>query len=215
MANLNRPFGFLPIQSATGASPNFEMMQAPIAFNDTTAIFRGDPVKKLATGFIAQWTAGTAVSQLAGIFWGCTYLSTAYGKQIQNNFWPGSDVASGAQGTLVANIIPCTGAIAPLFRVQSNSTGIAFADIGLNYDVTIGTGNTRDGSSGAVLDVATGATTATLPFRVEGLYGGLPGAGGFMGIQPGDSGPYSGSATGGFNWVVVRANVMGGGATGI
>jgi len=214
MANINRPYGFLPIQSATGASPNFEMAQAAIATTNTTAIFRGDPVVRLATGFIGQWVAGQLASNMVGIFWGCSYLSTALGKVIQNNFWPGADVAAAAQGTLVANIIPVNSATAPLFRVQSNATGIAFADIGLNYDVTIGTGNTRDGSSGAVLDVATGAVTGTLPFKVEGLYGGLPGFGGFMGIQPGTDGPYSGSALGAFNWVVVRANVPGA-ATGI
>lgn len=213
MANINAPYGFRQQQSATGAPSNFEMVNKTIAYNDTTKIFFGDPVKLLDTGYVAQWTATTAVSQLAGIFAGCEYLSTANGKMVSSAFWPGADVASTAQSTIVAKIIPCTGAVASTFLVQSDATGVAFAGIGQNIDVALGTGNTSSGQSGAYLDVSTINTTATLPFRIIGLYGGAWGAGGVGGIQPGTTGPYSGSATGAYNWVLVRANVAG--ATGI
>lgn len=215
MANTNAPFGFKQQVSATGAPSNFEIVYKQIAYNDTTKIYTGDPVKMLNTGYIAQWTASTAVSQLAGIFVGCEYLSTASGKMVSAAFWPGADVASTAQSTIIAKIIPCTGAIAPTFLVQSDSTGVAFADIGQNVDVALGTGSTLTGQSGAYLDVSTINTTATLPFRIVGLYGGGYGAGGVGGIQPGSTGPYAGSATGAYNWVLVRANVSGAGATGI
>ena len=135
------------------------------------------------------------------------------GKLVANNFWPGNDVASTAQTSIVADIIPCTGSASPTFIAQSDSTGVAFADIGQTCDVTLGTGSAFTGQSGAYLSNL--GTTATLPFRIVGLYGGLPGAGGFMGVQPGSGGPYSGSATGAYNWVIVRANVTGAGATGI
>lgn len=215
MANVNAPFGLRQQQSATGAPSNFEMIYKQIAYNDTTKIYFGDPVKLLSTGYIGQWTATTAVSQLAGIFIGCEYLSTAQSKMVSSAIWPGADVAVGAQSTIVAKIIPCTGAVAPTFLVQSDSTGAAFADIGQNADVALGTGNTLTGQSGCYLDISTINTTATLPFRIVGLYGGLMGAGGAGGIQPGSTGPYSGSATGAYNWVLVRANVTGAGATGI
>lgn len=221
MANVFAPYGFLPVTSATGAPSNYEMASGVIAYNDTTKIFRGDPVKLLSTGFISQWTAGTAVSQLAGIFWGCTYLSSAQGKQVESQYWPGADVASTNQGTINAWIIPCTGAAAPTFRVQAanssttDTTGIAFADIGQTIDVALGAGNTFNGQSTAYIDLNTINTTATLPFRVVSLFGGGLGQGGVGGIQPGTNGPYAGSATGAFNWVIVRANVSGAGATGI
>lgn len=215
MANVNAPYGFMPIQSAVGAASNFEMVQAQIAYNDTTPIYRGDPVKLLNTGYISQWTAATAVSQLYGIFWGVSYLSSSQGKVVPNNFWPGADVASTAQTSIVANIIPCTGSASPLFRVQSDSTGTAFADIGHNVDVALGTGSALNGQSGAYINMGTSGVTATLPFRIVQLYGGLPGAGGFQGVQPSATNPYGGSATGAYNWVIVRANVTGAGATGI
>lgn len=214
MANANNPFGFMPIQSSVGGASNFEMTSAVIAYNDTTKIYRGDPVKQLTTGFVAQWTATTEVSQLVGIFWGCTYLSSSQGKVVEAQYWPGADVASAAQNTINAWIIPCTGSASPLFKVQSDATGTAFADIGTNVDVALGTGNTYTGQSGAYI-VSTPATTATLPFRVVSLFGGGLGAGGVGGIFPSSTNPYGGSATGAYNLVIVRANVVGAGATGL
>ncbi len=216
MANVNAPFGLLPQGlTGTGTAPNFEMANVNIAYNDTTKIFRGDPVKKLNTGFVAQWTAATAVSQLAGIFWGCQYLSTSQGKVVFSQFWPGADVASTAQDSIIGYVVPCNLAVPMTFLVQSDATGVAFANVGENIDVALGTGNTYNGKSGAYIDLGTINTTATLPFRIKGLYGGLPGASGVLGIQPGTTGPYSGSSTGAYNWVLVQANVSGAGSTGI
>jgi len=215
MANVNAPFGLQQQQSVIGASPSFGMIYRQIAYNDSTKIFTGDPVKQLNTGYIAQWTAATEVSQLIGIFAGVDYLSTINGKMVSSPFWPGADVASTAQSTIVAKIIPCNLATPSVFKVQSDATGVAFADIGMNIDVALGTGNTTTGQSGCYLNLGTINTTATLPFRIVGLYGGLPGAGGAMGVQPGSTGPYSGSSTGAYNWVLVAANVSGAGSTGI
>ena len=215
MANVNAPFGLRQQQSAMGAPSNFEMIYRQIAYNDTTKIFTGDPVKQLASGYCSQWTAGTAVSQMIGIFAGVEYLSTATGKIQSSPFWPGADVASTAQSTIVAKIIPVNLAMPSTFVAQSDGTGVAFADIGQTIDIAVGTGSTANGISGAYLDTTTMSTTATLPFRIVGLYGGLPGAGGALGIQPGSTGPYAGSSTGAYNWVIVRANSAGAGSTGI
>lgn len=208
MANINAPYGLHPIQSNMGGASNHEHVQAVISSADTTKIFRGDPVKRLATGFIAQWTAGTAAAQWAGVFWGCEYLSVSEGRRVTRPYWPGADAAS---GTVVAQLLPVLGVATPVFRIQTNGVGVAFADIGANFDFSMATaGNTFTGQSGAVLDVASLATTSTLPLTLVGLYGGLPGVtGGFMGVQPGTDGPYTGSATGAFNWAIVRANGAG------
>ncbi len=220
MANVNAPFGLQQLDSSTGAAPNFQMSTAVIAYNDTTKIYTGDPVKMLNTGFIAQWTAGTEVSQLWGIFAGCSYLSTSQGVRVYSQFWPGADVASTAQNSIVANIIPCTGAIAPTFVIQSDATGLAFADIGANAEITLGTGSTITGRSGAYMSGI--STTITLPLRIIALYGNVSGSalgglggGGFGGYQPSSTNPYGGSPTGAYAWAVVRANVTGYGATGL
>ena len=68
---------------------------------------------------------------------------------------------------------------------------------------------------GAYINMGTKGTTATLPFRIVGFYGGLPGQGGFGGVQASATNPYGGSYLGAYNKVIVRANVTGAGATGI
>ena len=226
MANGNNPFGLLPLTSATGSGSNFEMVYAPIAYNDTTKIFRGDPVKRLNTGFIAQWTAGTNVGNLAGIFWGCHYLSTSQGVPVFSQYWPGADVALSGQPTLYASIIPINTAGPTKFYAQTDATGLGLLDIGANVDVVVGTGNTANGQSTTYIDQSTLNTTNTLPFRVVDLYGsqamGTFGGGGVFGIFPGAStsgvaNPYSGIgatyASAGtsptaiaYNWVIVQAN---------
>lgn len=194
MANVNAPFGFRHVGLVGGVAPNFGMITRKVASGDTTKIFQNDPVRSLATGFVAQWTAATVVSQLAGFFQGCHYLSTSQSKIVWSPYWPGAD----ATGDVTAYIMPAQGAAPPTFLVQSSGTAIGFADIGANADVTIGTGSTLTGMSGASLNQATLAVTATLPFRVMGLY---------EGVGNGSD------VTTSFNWVIVQANVFG--STGI
>lgn len=201
MANTNAPFGFLPVASNQGGAPNYEMINATIAYSDTTKIYRGDPVKLTTTGGqVAQWTASTAVSQLLGVFWGCQYLSSAQGKVVYSQYWPGADVASTAQSSIIAYLVPVITAAPSTFLVQTDSTGATTNDIGLNCDVVLGTGSTLNGQSGAYLDVTTNkGTTATLPFRIVGLYG--------SGRTQGPANVGNGSQAGAYNWVYVAANV--------
>ena len=220
MANANNPFGLMPLTSASGSTGNFEMVYAPILYSDTTKIFRGDPVNRETTGYVSQWAANDSINAMAGIFWGCHYLSTAIGTTIYSQFWPGADVASTAQNTLYAHIIPVNTAQPSKFAVQSDATGIAFANIGENIDLAMGTGNTTTGASGAYLNASTLGTTATLPFRIVDLYGsasfGAFGGGGVSGVFPGATtagvaNPYGGSYTGAYNWVIVQPNIIAGG----
>jgi hypothetical protein len=205
MANVNAPRGLWPIQSASGAPSNYEMVNRNIAY-DAAAIWRGDPVLMLNTGYVSKWVAGSAQRLLFGIFWGCSYLSSSQGKVISSPVWPGADVASTAQETITAQIIPCNiGATAPVFQVQSDATGVTFADIGLNCEITMAAGNSLTGWSAAF---ASGiADTATLPFNIIGLSGGPLGAGGSGVIRPSTTNPYGGSPTGAYAWMNVRPNL--------
>lgn len=204
MANVSAPFGFRVHTGNLGsAAANYGLIVREILQSDTTKIFTGDPVKSLSTGYVSQWTASTAVSQLAGIFVGCKYLSTSFGRTIWNNYWPGSDAASGVR--VFAYLIPCNLGVPPVFEVQSSGTALTIADIGANADVSIGTGSTATGRSGATLDQATLATTATLPFRIVGLYSDSAVSTSVNGADNTTS----------FNIAIVAANVAGAGSTGI
>lgn len=172
MANTNAPFGFRQY-SGTGSAPTYEQNVRYIASNNTTAIFFGDAVIPLTTGYIGQATAGTV--RIEGIFAGCKYVSTSQKRTVWSNYWPGSD----ATGDVTAYIIDDPNA---KFVVQSSDSGgtapVAFANVGEYINLAVGTGNTATGISGMTVNVATLATTATLPFRIVGLVQDPPGANG-------------------------------------
>lgn len=166
MANTNAPFGFRQYRGL-GAAPTYEQSVRKIASGDGTAIYFGDPVANVNTGYITRATAGTA--QIAGIFAGCKYLSTSQKRTVWSNYWPGSDASSDPE----AYIIDDPNA---QFVVQAGGTAIGLADMGLNIQFNLGTGNANTGISGAYVESP--AVTATLPFRIVGFITEPPGANG-------------------------------------
>jgi hypothetical protein len=195
MANTFAPQGALPVGGADGAAPTYGMINRLIAYDNQTKIFRGDLVKSLDTGYIAQWTATTGVSQAAGIFWGCKYYSLSQQTTVFSKYWPGTDVATNA--VVTAYLIPIATAVPPKFYIQtanSNTTAVAvgIAAIGQNSDVAMGTGSTTSGMSAMYLDINTFGTEATKPFRIVAL------------------GPASGNGSdvaSAYNIVTVQANI--------
>lgn len=158
--NVNSPNGFQYFGRLEGGSPTAGLTTRLIASSDTAAIGYGDPVTSLGTGYVTLSTAGT--TQIDGIFYGCTYLSTAIGRTVWSDFWPGS----GASGDVTAYL--CTDPQAE-FVVQSNGAPIVFSDIGANINFVIGAPNPVTGFSTSAVDQSTIAATATLPFRIVGL----------------------------------------------
>lgn len=194
MANTFAPFGLKLMGGVPGAAPTAEHVEYQILSTDTNKAFFGDPVKHQASGYVAVWTAGTGVSQLAGIFVGCKYVSTAQGRVLWSPYWPGADAVA---GTVYATVIPVSPGSAQRFLVQTanaatTAVAVGIASINLNSDLAMGTGSTTTGISGAYLDINTFNVTATLPFRIMGLYQGV------------GAGSDSASA---YNWVVVQANI--------
>lgn len=187
MANTNAPFGFQPLGVSEGSAPTFALSKARVAAANATKIFRGDPVKALATGYIAQSANGTDVAITTGIFWSCKYLSTSQGRTLWSTYWPGAD----ATGDVECEIISFKGGPSQRFRVQAGAVALTIADINGNVDFAIGTGSTVTGLSGAFLSPTGAETTVSLPFRIVDLWPGL-GAG---------SDP-----TTPFNWVTVESN---------
>ena len=189
MANNNAPFGCNIIGNGGGVGPNFEMREFKVASNDSTAIGNGDPVKMLDTGYVARFTAGTAASQFMGIMQSCKYYSVSQGKNVFMPYWPGSD----ASGDVTVYCTPVQLAMPVQFLIQSSGTAITRADVGLNGDFSMG--SVTNGRSGATINQATLAVTATFPMRIIDVYSapsGAPGA----------------DAASSYNWVVCTANVF-------
>ena len=195
MANTNAPFGFRQYRGL-GSAPTYEQSVRLVKSDNTTAIYFGDPVSNLNTGYITRATAGTA--QISGIFAGCKYLSTSQKRTVWSNYWPGSDAAADVE----AYIIDDPNA---QFLVQAGGTAIGLADMGLNIQFNLGTGNSATGISGAYVESPT--VTATLPFRIIG----------FDVDPPGSNGT---DITSAYNYVIVAFNNVtsrnnGAGPTGI
>jgi hypothetical protein len=186
MANTNAPFGFSHVGNNSGATPSFGVSRRLISGSNTTKIFYGDavvPVTGAATGYVTQATAGTVA--LASIFTGCEYYSTSQQKVINSRYWPGAD----ATGDVTAFIVDDSNA---RFKVQADATGLAFAKVGQNLQLVVGTGNTATGVSGMYVS-GTPATTATYPFILVELVTDPPGWNGT-------------DATSGYNQVIVQFN---------
>jgi hypothetical protein len=167
MPNILAPNGFDQYAGAEGTPNNFGLIAVKISSSDTTKIYAGDPVKRLASGYVTQWTPGTAASFLVGIFVTCKYFSVGQGNTISNNFWPGADAA----GDVTAYLIPIAASVPARFKVQvSGASPLTLTHVGNNIDVAIGTGNNANGRSGATVNYATVGTTATLPFTIVGLF---------------------------------------------
>jgi hypothetical protein len=186
MANTNAPFGFRQYQG-TGSAPTYEQIAMTIDKDDTNAVYYGDPVMPLDTGYVGKGTPGT--TQIAGIFYGCKYLSTSQKRTVWSNYWPGSDASADVEAYVVndpnAKFIAQAG--------NSSSTGLVFGDINANVQFAYGTGNSSTGISGAYIDMfVSPANTATLPFRVVSLVTQPPG------------GP--GTEAGAYNYAVVAFN---------
>ena len=166
MPNTNAPFGFRQA-SGNGSAPTYEQVTRKIASGNGTAIYFGDAVIPLSTGYIAQATASTV--SLAGVFTGCTYLSTSQKRTVWSNYWPGSD----ANGDVTAYIVNDPNA---RFVVQAGATAVTLTDVGANIQLNVGTGTPATGISGMFVESPN--TTNTLPFRVVDLVTSPPGANG-------------------------------------
>lgn len=192
MANTQVQFGFQPYGIAAGTVPNFGLRRRTIAYNYTTALFRGDPVVSNNAGNIVAVSSQSA--PMAGIFWGCEYYSTAAKIPIFSPYWPG--VSLGNSGYTVTALIiddPET-----LFVVASlgSTAAIAAANIMNNVQWNAGAGgNTANGISSYVIDDGNITTTSTLPFKIMDLYSTV--------APPGVNGA---DDTTKYNWAIVKMN---------
>lgn len=179
MANIQGPFGFVQVGTASGP-PNFAQNDNPpyrIASGYATPIYFGDAVRMNVsgpTGYIEQWAngdGGTATKILVGIFVGCSYYSTSQRKTVWSNYWPGSD----ATGDVAAMVVDDPNS---QWKVQAGiGSAITQTSIGQTADiVATPTGNATTGISGMCLSTPT--TTVTLPFKVVNVITTPPGANG-------------------------------------
>lgn len=162
MANVARVNGFKAVKYVNGAVWNGQANTYFIPSSDSTAVAVGDVVKLTGAGDsqgvpavarIANGSTDVPVGVVVGLVIDPTNLNT-----------PQYRVASTNRYVLVAddpNIV---------YEVNCSGTAAYATDPGLNTGVSLGAGvSTTTGNSSMQADLATKATTSSLPFRIIGF----------------------------------------------
>lgn len=200
MANTFAPVGFRESREYGAAPPNYAMETFPIAYNYSTQIGRGDPVK-LVSGYLNIMPTGDS-NTILGIFMGCEYYDPVAQMYRFFNWWPAPTTLASSQVVLAKVITDRS----QRFIVQVNSTtAVAQSNVGQNCDITTsssGAPNTLTGISTCSLNGSFG-TTSTYPFTVTGI---VPSGSftNFGNIQAGVPATYD--ATQGYGYVEVLMN---------
>lgn len=160
MSNTNSPRGFKPIGKVGGATYNGAVTPYRIASAYNTAIYAGDAVKLLSTGYINKAAAG---DQIRGIVVGFEWTGSD-GIPRKQNYWPASTATLASQDA-IAYVIDDPEVEFEAVFTNSTSTP-AVADIGALFDLYDAGGSASTGISGEGIDYTTLATT-TKVFRFQ------------------------------------------------
>jgi hypothetical protein len=159
--SVSAPYGLLPVNLIGGQVFAGSTRQIPIASGSATAIFFGDVVKLGSDGTLSKDT-GTDAATPVGVFLGCSYTDSVYGKTFRQ-FYPGAVTASDIAAFVVDD--PDT-----LFKVAVTSSGATIGyvnrtSVGNNAVLVQNAGSTATGNSKVAIDDTT-ATTSTWPVRI-------------------------------------------------
>ena len=161
---VSAPYGFKAINRVDGMPYAGAIRQIPIASGYTTAIYNGDPVVIATGGTIERAAASGAVTtgSPVGVLVGCAYTNSS-GQPVEAQYFPGSGVTNA-----VAYVVddPLAAFKVAVAYANATVTTVTQAAVGTNMSYNLGTGSATTGDSGAFVTAASGANTATLPFRV-------------------------------------------------
>ena len=160
MANQLEKFGLRPYRKLDGTPLVGAQNRYKIAPGDSTAIFQGDLVRPLTTGFVTR-AAGNTSYAVVGVFNGCFYNDPTSGKPTFRNSYPGSITPT--QGDNTAFVVDDPDAV---FLMNADEA-FAQADLFRNYSLSTATGNTTTGISEVMLAVSVSGTTGT--FAVQAI----------------------------------------------
>ena len=158
MANLDAPFGFRPVGELGSEVNNGGTSKYLIASGYGTAIFKGDIVQLLTTGYISVSANSTATN--IGVFNGCFYNDPTTQKPTWSNYYPGSITPS--VGSIEAFVYDDPN---KLFEVQSAGT-LTQAAVGDNADQVYAAGSTINGASKSELGSVAGGSAQMRIIRI-------------------------------------------------
>jgi hypothetical protein len=168
---IDKPYGLKPINLIGGQVFAGSTRQRRID-SGASSIGFGDPLKFASDGTVVVTTETTAPPDagFAGVFLGCTYVSSVTGQPTFSQQWTsGTSVKTGTYITAYVADNPDTlfkavGVSASL--VVSTTGGFVYGDIGSNVALVANTLNTSSGDSQQGLLTSSVAVTRSLPIRI-------------------------------------------------
>lgn len=168
---VDKPYGLKPINLIGGQVFAGATRQRRIA-SSASSIGYGDPVQLTSSGTISVSTSTTTAptAGFAGVFLGCSFVSTVTGQPTYSQAWiSGTAVKSGTYVTAYVADDPNTlfkavGVSASL--VVSTTSGFVYEDVGANVALVDESLNTTTNDSQRGLLLSSVATTRSLPMRI-------------------------------------------------
>lgn len=162
MANGNAPRGLVPVR---GVSSQYVTGGLRAYYHDSgnaTAIFVGDPVTQTGASTAVAAMGGAVLPNVvqgaSGEIWSGVVVAILPTSRDSLPYGPAS-----TGFVVLVDDDPNT-----LFEIQDVGTGtpLTINDIGLNINISVGSGNTATGWSGVVFDNASEASTNTLDLKI-------------------------------------------------
>lgn len=172
MANTNAPFGFRHIGPMQGGGvSNYGLGEYKIVYNYGTAMFKGDVLVQVSSGYCERYQAGYSGSNVVGIVEGFAYYSASQGRKVLSTYLPVGDTPYDIE----VQVVPIAGVPPQLFLVQAAGTQFTKADFGATLEPTVsGTGTAVGGLGKSAMTITQDSgnigVTNTYPFRVINLY---------------------------------------------
>ena len=175
MPNVSRINGFRPVKHVAGAPYNGQGNLYAVAASDGTALFVGDPVA-LDGGATVQGLATVTKANVAGPVLGVVVGFAPINTDVANGSITAGSVTLDTpqfRAASTARLVWVEDSPDVIYEVEQATGSNAVytflpADVGLNASHSTVAGSTATGNSGATLDMATKATTATLPWKLLG-----------------------------------------------
>lgn len=160
MPNVSRVSGLRPVKHLSGSPYMGNLETFAVLAGDATALFVGDVVKSAGTADadgVQAVTRATANTDLpVGVIVG-------FAPDYSNLNIPSQFRSASTARKVYVSVDPTV-----VYEVQANAATV-LTDIGLNTGLAFTAGSTSTGLSGMQADLATKATTATLPLKIVGV----------------------------------------------
>lgn len=172
MASVSRINGLRPVKHISGGSYTGQANVYFVPASNADVIMVGDVVKLASDGrsptgvpTVARH-AGGATEAAVGVVVGILFSGVGDAQNVPPVTDMNTPVYRRASTDRYLLVADDPGLV---FEAQTIGPALATVDIGLNAEVDVAAGNTSSGSSGMTVDLATKATTATLPLKIVGF----------------------------------------------